>query len=99
HLFILPPPQRCDGYPNITTWMRGENLYYWSSDPAGGSIMPESQRLHLGLPSLAPSFLGFDLRSWSIDIYDTIWTWQEMKGFDPTTTEFARSLGFPVMEL
>ncbi|KAG7088021.1 hypothetical protein E1B28_012058 [Marasmius oreades] len=99
YLFVLPPLQFFDGYPDIAAWMRGENLYYWSSDATGQSIMPESQRIHLGFPSLVPKHPGLYSNVWSSDVYHFIWKWQEIKGFDPTTTEFTRSLGFPVLEL
>ncbi|KAF9257159.1 hypothetical protein L218DRAFT_936087 [Marasmius fiardii PR-910] len=98
YLFLIPPPRFPDGYPDINTWKSGKHLYYWSTDPDGQSIMPESQRLSLRLPSFIPD-AWVTWYTWTSDIYDTIWAWQEMKGFDPTTTDFARSLGYPVMEV
>ncbi|KAF9263027.1 hypothetical protein L218DRAFT_866644, partial [Marasmius fiardii PR-910] len=32
-------------------------------------------------------------------IYDLIQVWQEAKGFDSTTTDFAHSLGLPTMKV
>ncbi|KAG7087980.1 hypothetical protein E1B28_012020 [Marasmius oreades] len=60
--------------------------------------MTEYQRLSFRLPSIVPSVLLYT-RSWDADAYDLLSAWQEKKGFDPTTTDFARSLGYPSMEV
>ncbi|KAF9257160.1 hypothetical protein L218DRAFT_134109 [Marasmius fiardii PR-910] len=98
YLFLLPPPQLPDSYPDKNTWMSGKNLYYWSSDPDGLSSMSKSQCASLGLPFLVPRFIDYPW-TWISDIYDLIQVWQEAKGFDPTTTDFAHSLGLPTMEV
>ncbi|KAG7087973.1 hypothetical protein E1B28_012013 [Marasmius oreades] len=97
YLFVLPPPQAVDNSPDVITWISGKDLYYWSSDPDGQTIMPESQRVRLGLPSFVPRAQGV-YHAWGTDTYDLIRAWQEAKGFDPSTTDFARSLGHPIME-
>ncbi|KAG7087998.1 hypothetical protein E1B28_012037 [Marasmius oreades] len=97
YLFVLPPPQRIDNSPDVITWILGKDLYYWSSDPDGKMVMPENQRVSLGLPSFIPDASG-SYRSWSAETYDLMRAWQEAKGFDPSTTDFARSSGHPIME-
>ncbi|KAG7088004.1 hypothetical protein E1B28_012043 [Marasmius oreades] len=98
YLFLNPPPQFPDSSPDVNAWMRGKKQYYWSTDPEGRSAMPEDQHLSLGLPSFIPDVWA-EYYTWSADTYDLIRAWQEMKCFDPSTTEFARSLGYPIMEL
>ncbi|KAG7087960.1 hypothetical protein E1B28_012001 [Marasmius oreades] len=99
YLFLLPPPPSLPGgFPDIHAWMSGKNLYYYSLDPNGKSVMTETQCLSFRLPPIVPNFT-FRGYSWNSDVYDLISAWQEKKGFDPTTTEFTRSLGYPIMEV
>ncbi|ESK89788.1 hypothetical protein Moror_16801 [Moniliophthora roreri MCA 2997] len=35
---------------------------------------------------------------WSEEIYNAVHTWQIARGFNPTTTDFAHSLGLPILE-
>ena len=58
--------------------------------------MLEDQRLSLGLPSFIPDVWA-DCQKWNLEIYEFVREWQLKKGFDPATTEFARSLGIPIM--
>ncbi|KAG7087999.1 hypothetical protein E1B28_012038 [Marasmius oreades] len=97
YLFVLPPPQNINNSPDVITWMLGKDLYYWSSDPNGQTVMPESQRVSLGLPSPIPEAWG-TYETWSAETYDLMRAWQEAKGFDPSTTDFARSLGHTILE-
>ncbi|KAK1215932.1 hypothetical protein PQX77_021444 [Marasmius sp. AFHP31] len=103
YLFVLPPPQLPDTSPDLAAWRRApvESLYYWSLDPTGDSRMPKVQRTALGLPSFHQSIeplcpLG---HHWKAEIYDLARQWQEAQGFDPTTTDFARSIGEPILEI
>ncbi|KAJ8080092.1 hypothetical protein PM082_016920 [Marasmius tenuissimus] len=78
-----------------------ESLYYWSVDPDGSSRMSEAQCMALGLPCFCrtrvrPVCHGWQ---WKVEIYDLVRRWQEAKGFDPTTTDFARSMGYPIVEM
>ncbi|KAF9263021.1 hypothetical protein L218DRAFT_866579 [Marasmius fiardii PR-910] len=98
YLFLYPVPELSDGSPDINTWMSGKNLYYWSSDSDGKSVMPESQCVSLELPSFVPN-VEYLTWNWNPDIYESIWAWQEAKGFDPTMTYFTCSLGYPIMDV
>lgn len=83
----------------MATWLRGKKLYYWSSDATGRTILPDSEQLALGLPNLVFSPSDVYSLSWSVEVYEFIWKWQEVMGYDPRTTEFATSLGFPDLEV
>ncbi|KAG7087951.1 hypothetical protein E1B28_011994 [Marasmius oreades] len=98
YLFLHPPPRFPGGFPDIHAWMSGNNLYYYSLDPNGKSVMTESQRLSCRPPPIIAN-VNTDGRFWNSDVYDLISAWQEKKGFDPTTTGFARSLALPIMEV
>ncbi|KAG7088007.1 hypothetical protein E1B28_012046 [Marasmius oreades] len=98
YLILHPPPCFPDGFPNIQAWRSGKGLYYYSLDPDGKSVMTESQCLSLQLPFIVPNVV-VDAYTWNAGVYDLISAWQEKKGFDPTTINFAHSLGYPIMEV
>ncbi|KAJ8079972.1 hypothetical protein PM082_016798 [Marasmius tenuissimus] len=98
YLFVQPPPQLPDGAPDIETWLRGENLYYYSHDPEGGSALTEEERTSLGLPSFISEF-GVEYAYWDTEAYDFMEKWQRAKGFDYSTIDYAKSLGFPILEV
>ncbi|KAJ8080106.1 hypothetical protein PM082_016934 [Marasmius tenuissimus] len=100
YLFVLPPPQLPDTTPDVVSWNRAPagSLYYWSVDPDGNSRMSEAHHMALGLPCFRNSADLFQV-SWKAEIYDLVRQWQEAKGFDPTTTDFARSMGHPIVEI
>ncbi|KAL0569196.1 hypothetical protein V5O48_012771 [Marasmius crinis-equi] len=89
-LFIRPLPST--PLQSCTT----SSLHYWSSDEDGQLPLSPDMCNHLGLP------VTLDLRvdwryaySWSNDIYKTMRQYQIACGFDPNTTDFAQSLGYP----
>ncbi|KAK1224807.1 hypothetical protein PQX77_012272 [Marasmius sp. AFHP31] len=99
--FVLPPPQLPDMSPDLAAWRRApaESLYYWSLDPTGDSRMPKVQRTALGLPSFHQTIeLPYPV-CWKAKVYDLARQWQEAQGFDPTTMDFARSIGEPILEI
>ncbi|KAL0062313.1 hypothetical protein AAF712_010797 [Marasmius tenuissimus] len=97
YLFIPPVPELPNGTPDIETWLRGENLYYYSRDPEGGSAITERERIALGLPSYT-SEAYLDYVYWEADAYNFMEQWQKAKGFDYSTAEYAESLGFLIVE-
>ncbi|KAK1224809.1 hypothetical protein PQX77_012274 [Marasmius sp. AFHP31] len=102
YLFVLPPPQLPDTRPDVAAWCRKplESLYYWSLDPNGNSVMPEAQRIALDLSSFHQSIKStLEDIHWKAEIYDLARQWQEAQGFDPTTTDFARSRGYAILEI
>ncbi|KAK1219691.1 hypothetical protein PQX77_017586 [Marasmius sp. AFHP31] len=101
YLFVLPPPQLPDTSPDLAAWRRtpAERLCYWSLDPTGDSKMPEAQRIALDLPSFHQRIFPLKHAHWKAEVYDLARQWQEVQGFDPTTTDFTRSMGFPILEI
>ncbi|KAJ8079959.1 hypothetical protein PM082_016784 [Marasmius tenuissimus] len=101
YLFVLPPPRLPDTTPDVASWLQApaESLYYWSLDPNGDSVMPETQRVALGLPLYYQNVIPLELGQWKAEVYDLVRQWQEAKGFDPATTDFARSMGYPIVEI
>ncbi|KAK1234166.1 hypothetical protein PQX77_002631 [Marasmius sp. AFHP31] len=97
YLFFPPPPTLPNGAPDIETWLRGENLYYYSHDPEGGSAITEQDRIALRLPSYT-SQVYMDYVHWEADAYNFMEQWQKAKGFDYSTPDYAESLGFTIHE-
>ncbi|KAF9254371.1 hypothetical protein L218DRAFT_509318 [Marasmius fiardii PR-910] len=98
YLFARPCLRFSDGFPDIMSWTSSTNLYYWSSDPNGHSQMTEEEHVALGLPCYV-SKVGISMNTWSVEGYDFMRDFQEAKGFDPATTDFARSIGVPILEV
>ncbi|KAK1227725.1 hypothetical protein PQX77_009276 [Marasmius sp. AFHP31] len=102
YLFILPPPQLPDKAPDVASWIQApaESSYYWSADPDGKSRMSKAHYMALGLPCFDKSISrSIGPRVWKAEIYDLVRQWQEAKGYDPTTTDFVRSMGYPIVEI
>ncbi|ESK83373.1 hypothetical protein Moror_15640 [Moniliophthora roreri MCA 2997] len=90
YLFLRPPPP-C--LADFDSWM--SQVSFWSFDKDGSSEIPETERKRLSLPKITFSFAQLRLERWSKCVYDGIHAWQVARGFDPTTANFARSLGMP----
>ncbi|KAJ8079948.1 hypothetical protein PM082_016773 [Marasmius tenuissimus] len=98
YLFISPPPQLPGGAPDIETWLRRENLYYYSYDSEGGSAITGEERFSLRLPSFTSEVCA-NYAHWDTEIYDFMEQWQKAKGFNFVTTDYAESLGFPILKV
>ncbi|KAK1225826.1 hypothetical protein PQX77_011237 [Marasmius sp. AFHP31] len=87
YLFVRPPPPGL-GYGDTSS------LHYWSfHEDSRSPISPESCR-DLGLPNeLEFKADGHLSHSWSTDNYTLIHRYQLLRGYDPTTIDFARHLG------
>ncbi|KAK1223204.1 hypothetical protein PQX77_013927 [Marasmius sp. AFHP31] len=87
-LFIHPPP------PNLPN---GETspLHHWSFQEDGHSHISLESCFHLGLPvKLHYHNGGHNSYFWPTDRYKLIHQYQIARGFDPTTANFARHLGY-----
>ncbi|KAF9265358.1 hypothetical protein L218DRAFT_833001, partial [Marasmius fiardii PR-910] len=72
----------------------------WSSDENGKTCFSNSYCESLGLPTqLRVSSVTSRKFSWPTKIYKTIEKWQIARGFNPTTTQFAHYLGYPVYQV
>ncbi|KAJ8094824.1 hypothetical protein PM082_010036 [Marasmius tenuissimus] len=88
YLITRPPPlDMRDGNTSI--------LHYWSSQQDGRSALSSDECRTLGLPiELRFYNAGCNAFSWSNSSYKLVHQYQVLRGFDPTTTDFARHLGF-----
>ncbi|KAF9262468.1 hypothetical protein L218DRAFT_834989, partial [Marasmius fiardii PR-910] len=87
YLFLEPSP-------SLAT-----QFYFWSHSPSGGDPLSLDLCKYLGLPFklfLASEQLQF---SWPSKVYRALHDYQVRRGFDPKTTEFARSLRRDVYEV
>jgi hypothetical protein len=95
--YLFLRPSTLDGQPTLIHW-NFDFAKYWSQDPSGQSIIsPEEQKI-LGLPEIILEERTW-FNSWSEEAYDYIRKYQEIKGFNPNTTDFARSMGVPILEV
>ncbi|KAL0563153.1 hypothetical protein V5O48_018924, partial [Marasmius crinis-equi] len=89
YLFIRSPPST--PLRSCTT----PSLHYWSLEEDGRSPLSIDKCHQLGLPvALKLRVRKPYAQSWSNEIYRRLRQYQIARGFDPTTTDFAQSLGF-----
>ncbi|ESK85387.1 hypothetical protein Moror_5927 [Moniliophthora roreri MCA 2997] len=98
YLFVHPLPMTLSG---LISWME-EPSYSWSLDKTGQSQLSEEECEQWDLPVLVldteyPSQV--QLYSWPTHIYDALQDWQKARGFDPTTPDWACSMGYPEHEI
>ncbi|KAK7452717.1 hypothetical protein VKT23_012117, partial [Stygiomarasmius scandens] len=76
----------------------GDDIYYWSSDPAGAHKIPPKMAEALGLPKLIQH-----TRCWPWVFedyqYEATRQFQELRGYDPLTQEFAMKHGLPLIDI
>ncbi|ESK87474.1 hypothetical protein Moror_11595 [Moniliophthora roreri MCA 2997] len=96
YLFVQPIPRPSDDETTWRSWT--ESTYFWSLDPSGEEEMLESTRVSLGLPSFRPE-INLWYKHWNFETYKVIEKYQRFKGFDPKTTDYARSLGYPLIQV
>ncbi|KAK1220196.1 hypothetical protein PQX77_017058 [Marasmius sp. AFHP31] len=91
-LFVYPPP------PHLRD-EKTSSLHHWSFSEDGHSqISPESCR-NLGLPvDVYYRRSGCRSHSRPTDTYKLIHQYQIARGFDPTTADFAKHLGYPIFQ-
>ncbi|KAK7056652.1 hypothetical protein VNI00_002369 [Paramarasmius palmivorus] len=97
-------------YPNtiseVSSWLdECIPTHFWSFDETGQNQMSWDECEEWGLPYLIPYFndiFGDDdaiLETWPTEVYNALREWQIVQGFDPTTADFARHLGYPELEI
>ncbi|KAK1223388.1 hypothetical protein PQX77_013741, partial [Marasmius sp. AFHP31] len=88
YLFLHPPPfDFCNGYTS--------SLHHWSFQEDGQSQLSLETCHNLGLPiDLHLDVFGSNTFSWSTNHHKSLHHYQVLRGFDPTTTDFARHLGY-----
>ncbi|KAF9259691.1 hypothetical protein L218DRAFT_1003548 [Marasmius fiardii PR-910] len=94
YLFVLCPAFFSRRLLNVSP------LHFWSDDENGRTSFPDETCEYLGLPTeLNIQVFSPDQYSWPVETYNEIHRWQVSRGFDPTTTDFARYLGSPIYEV
>ncbi|ESK84709.1 hypothetical protein Moror_621 [Moniliophthora roreri MCA 2997] len=83
YLFLRRFPESISEF---MSWGR-PGAYFWSFDETGQSGMSEEEYQSLGV------------LKWPTYVYTALQEWQEARGFDPTTSDWARSMGFPELEI
>ncbi|ESK89326.1 hypothetical protein Moror_16244 [Moniliophthora roreri MCA 2997] len=98
YLFFYPPPTTLS---ELMLWKEGQT-HFWSFDEVGESKLSKEECKQHGLPGLAPAIkksTSIWPRSWPTYVYNAIRNWQIARGFDPRTTDFARYMGCPELEI
>ncbi|KAK1215757.1 hypothetical protein PQX77_021617 [Marasmius sp. AFHP31] len=86
YLFICPLP------PNLSNG-KTSRLHFWSFHKDGQHRLSPESCLDFGLPIELNFFQSHD-HSRKINNYKLIHQYQQLRGFDPTTTNFAQHLGY-----
>ncbi|KAJ8094967.1 hypothetical protein PM082_010183 [Marasmius tenuissimus] len=87
YLFVRPPPL---DHPDGDT----SPVHFWSFDEDGQFPLPHNVCDNLGLPFQLSFHIHYYSQSWSNDNYALIHQYQLSRGFDPSTPDFARHVGF-----
>ncbi|KAK1233898.1 hypothetical protein PQX77_002916, partial [Marasmius sp. AFHP31] len=88
YLFLHPPPPN---QPEGNT----SSLHFWSSHEDGQKPLPPDICDNFGLPTTLEYIdFGYKSYSWPTKIYNQMEEYQRLRGFDPTTTDFAQHLGW-----
>ncbi|KAK7056653.1 hypothetical protein VNI00_002370 [Paramarasmius palmivorus] len=101
YLFIHPGPS-C--IPELISWLdESTPAFFWSFNETGQTHMSQDECVEWGLPYFIPQIddisSDMTLHPWPTDVYDALYDWQVVRGFDPTTADFARCLGYPELEI
>ncbi|KAL0058327.1 hypothetical protein AAF712_015010 [Marasmius tenuissimus] len=94
YLFVQPPPPDMVYGHNSALGYTTSSLHHWSFEETGIPPLPPDVCHNLGLPIEFNAYLRSDLDSWHTDSYRLLRQYQLLQGFDPTTTNFARRVGF-----
>ncbi|KAK1223661.1 hypothetical protein PQX77_013463 [Marasmius sp. AFHP31] len=86
YLFVYPPPP--DLFDSITS-----RLHFWSFHEDGQHRLSPESCLDFGLP-IGLAFYTLSNQSHKFSNYKLIHQYQQLRGFDPTTTDFAQHLGY-----
>ncbi|KAJ8094809.1 hypothetical protein PM082_010020 [Marasmius tenuissimus] len=87
YFFIRPPLCNLDyGWTS--------SIHFWSFDEDGHSSLSDTLCNDFGLPTELRLSRDLYPRSWSNDAYSCIHQYQLLRGFDPSTTDFAQFLGY-----
>uniref|UniRef100_A0A0W0FR58 Uncharacterized protein n=1 Tax=Moniliophthora roreri TaxID=221103 RepID=A0A0W0FR58_MONRR len=80
------------------SWTEGTECF-WSFDPSGQEELSEDDRVSLELPFFRLQVIVLEHLYWDRTAYNAIQQLHAFNGFDHTTTDFAQSLGHPVLQV
>ncbi|KAK7056665.1 hypothetical protein VNI00_002382 [Paramarasmius palmivorus] len=84
----------------LIPWLDGTTpAYFWSFDETGQTCLSEDECEEWGIPEIKPKCIEPLLLRWPAEVYQALHDWQVVQGFDPTTADFARHLGFLEYEI
>ncbi|KAK1230276.1 hypothetical protein PQX77_006639 [Marasmius sp. AFHP31] len=87
YLFVYPPP------PNLPNG-KTSSLHHWSFHEDGHSHISPGSCLDLGLPVNLCFIRSCYSQSWPTNSYKSLHQYQIARGFEPTTADFAKHLGY-----
>ncbi|KAK7032364.1 hypothetical protein VNI00_013112 [Paramarasmius palmivorus] len=106
YLFLYPPPMCIS---ELKHWLDGDiPTHFWSLDETGQSQMSEDELEEWGIPELVSCLsptLQHDsvklasLRSLPPHICKALRDWQIVQGYDPSTADYARYMGYSACEI
>ncbi|KAK7020750.1 hypothetical protein VNI00_017605 [Paramarasmius palmivorus] len=104
YLFLYPPPGCVS---EVKQWLDGDiPSHFWSLDETGQSQMSEDECEEWGIPNLTPSpakmplcNIGPMLLYSPPHICEALRDWQTARGYDPSTADYARYMGYPEYEI
>ncbi|KAK1225546.1 hypothetical protein PQX77_011516 [Marasmius sp. AFHP31] len=88
YFFVRSPPL------DLLDGQQTSSLHFWSFHEDGRHPLSTEVCNNLGLPIVLQFRKSFLSRSWSTKHFKLIHRYQLLRGFDPTTTNFARHLGY-----
>ncbi|ESK88769.1 hypothetical protein Moror_17140 [Moniliophthora roreri MCA 2997] len=99
YLFLHPFPMTIS---EVVSWFGG-HFYFWSFDETGRCEMSEEECERWELPVLTCTTYwpgdSIGMCSCPTSTYIALRDWQESRGFDPTTSDWAQELGYPEWEI
>uniref|UniRef100_A0A0W0FRB1 Uncharacterized protein n=1 Tax=Moniliophthora roreri TaxID=221103 RepID=A0A0W0FRB1_MONRR len=95
YLFVYPFPMSLS---ELVTWVNGRS-HFWSVDQSGQSKMSKDECEQWGLPTFTPFIHETYLLSWPSQVYAALRDWQTARSFDPKTSDWARHMGYPELEI
>ncbi|KAK7032360.1 hypothetical protein VNI00_013108 [Paramarasmius palmivorus] len=107
YLFVHPPPICISEFKH---WLEGNiPTHFWSLDETGQSQMSEDELEEWGIPKFEPRLSPIDpddslaratlLHCLPPHICRALRDWQIAQGYDPSTADYARYMGYPEYEI
>ncbi|KAF9261546.1 hypothetical protein L218DRAFT_869741, partial [Marasmius fiardii PR-910] len=73
--------------------------YFWSHHQTGRNSLSLDMCKYLGLPFKLPFKMTYNRKTWPTKIYKALHDYQISRGFAPQTTDFAKFMNYPFLEV